>query len=129
MPPSLRGAESHPCLRYELLPLSQEGHHEDLRSLGRMRRLLVSVILDQGTTMDHAAHFVRDPKICAGETVFRGTRVLLRAVLADLADGASVQQVLVDFPSLTEEHVRAAIAFAAAAARDDMPVPAITGSR
>jgi len=79
--------------------------------------------------MDHAAHFVRDPKICAGETVFRGTRVLLRAVLADLADGASVQQVLVDFPSLTEEHVRAAIAFAAAAARDDMPVPAITGSR
>jgi uncharacterized protein (DUF433 family) len=94
-----------------------------------MRRLFVSAILDQGTTMDHAAHFVRDPKICAGETVFRGTRVLLRAVLADLADGASVQQVLVDFPSLTEEHVRAAIAFAAAAARDDMPVPAITGSR
>ena len=77
--------------------------------------------------MDHAAHFVRDPKICAGETVFRGTRVLLRAVLADLADGASIQQVLADFPSLTEEQVRAAIAFAAAAARDDMQVPAITG--
>jgi uncharacterized protein (DUF433 family) len=79
--------------------------------------------------MDHAAHFVRDPNICAGETVFRGTRVLLRAVLADLADGASIQQVLGDFPSLTEEQVRAAIAFAAAAARDDMPVPAITGPR
>lgn len=79
--------------------------------------------------MDHAAHFVRDPKICAGETVFRGTRVLLRAVLADLADGASIQQVLGDFPSLTEEQVRAAIAFAAAAARDDMPVPAITAPR
>jgi uncharacterized protein (DUF433 family) len=82
-----------------------------------------------GPTMDHAAHFVRDPKICAGETVFRGTRVLLRAVLADLADGASIQQVLGDFPSLTEEQVRAAIAFAAAAARDDMPVPAITAPR
>lgn len=79
--------------------------------------------------MDHAAHFVRDPKICAGETVFRGTRVLLRAVLADLADGASIQQVIADFPSLTEEQVRAAIAFAAAAARDDMPVPAINSSR
>ena len=79
--------------------------------------------------MDHAAHFVRDPKTCAGETVFRGTRVLLRAVLADLADGASIQEVLADFPSLTEGQVRAAIAFAAAAARDDMPVPAITGSR
>jgi uncharacterized protein (DUF433 family) len=94
-----------------------------------MRRFSAGAILIQGKTMDHAAYFVRDPKICAGETVFRGTRVLLRAVLADLADGASVPQVLVDFPSLTEEHVRAAIAFAAAAARDDMPVPAITGSR
>jgi uncharacterized protein (DUF433 family) len=76
--------------------------------------------------MDYGAHFVRDPKICSGETVFRGTRVLLRAVLADLADGASIQQVLGDFPSLTEEQ---AIAFAAAAARDDLPVPAITRSR
>jgi uncharacterized protein (DUF433 family) len=79
--------------------------------------------------MDYAAHFVRDPEICAGETVFRGTRVLLRAVLADLADGASTQEIVKDFPSLTEEQVRAAIAFAAAAARDDMPVPAIATAR
>jgi len=79
--------------------------------------------------MDHAAHFVRDPGVCAGETVFRGTRVLLRAVLADLAEGASVPEILKDFPSLIEEQVRAAIAFAAAAARDDMPVPAIATAR
>ena len=79
--------------------------------------------------MDYAVHFVRDPATCGGETVFRGTRVLLRAVLADLADGASIQDVVRDFPSLTEEQVRAAIAFAAAAARDDMPVLAIVGTR
>ena len=78
--------------------------------------------------MDFAAHFERDPKICAGETVFRGTRVLLRVILADLADGATIEEVLADFPSLNEEQVRAAIAFAAAAARDDMPVPAIAGT-
>ena len=70
--------------------------------------------------MDYAVHFVRDPATCGGETVFRGTRVLLRAVLADLADGASTQNILKDFPSLTAEHVRAAIALAAAAARDDV---------
>jgi uncharacterized protein (DUF433 family) len=79
--------------------------------------------------MDYAVHFVRDPATCGGETVFRRTRVLLRAVLADLADGASPQDVVKDFPSLTEEQVRAAIAFAAATARDDMPVPAIVGTR
>jgi uncharacterized protein (DUF433 family) len=60
--------------------------------------------------MNYAALLVRDPATCGGETVFRGTRVLLRAVLADLADGASIQEVLRDFPSLSEEHVRAAIA-------------------
>ena len=70
--------------------------------------------------MDFTAHFVCDPATCGGETVFRGTRVLLRAVLADLADGASTQNILKDFPSLTAEHVRAAIALAAAAARDDV---------
>ena len=79
--------------------------------------------------MNYAVHFLRDSATCGGETVFRGTRVLLRAVLADLAEGASIQEVLGDFPSLTEEQVRAAIAFAAAAARDDMPVPAIVGTR
>jgi uncharacterized protein (DUF433 family) len=50
-------------------------------------------------------------------------------VLADLADGASIQEIVKDFPSLSEEQVRAAIAFAAAAARDDMPVPAIATTR
>jgi uncharacterized protein (DUF433 family) len=86
-------------------------------------------ILDPVGDMNYEAHFVRDPKICGGETVFRGTRVLLRAVLADLAAGNAVAEVLGDFPTLTEEQVRAAIAFAAAAARDDMPVPAVAGSR
>jgi uncharacterized protein (DUF433 family) len=43
--------------------------------------------------MDGAAPVVRDPGTCGGETVFRGTRVLLRAVLADLPDGASIQDI------------------------------------
>jgi uncharacterized protein (DUF433 family) len=79
--------------------------------------------------MDYSAQFARDPAICGGETVLRGTRVFLRVVLADLADGATVEEILGDFPSLTAEHVRAAIAFAAASARDDMPLPALAGSR
>ncbi len=54
--------------------------------------------------------------------------VLLRAVPADRAAVNSVAEILEDFPALSEEHVRAAIAFAAAAARDDMPEPALAGS-
>jgi uncharacterized protein (DUF433 family) len=68
---------------------------------------------------------VRDRQICGGEPVFRGTRVLLRTVLASLAAGEAVEDILADFPSLKADDVRAAIAFAAASAEEDLPVPAI----
>lgn len=67
---------------------------------------------------------VRDPQISGGEPVFRGTRVTLRTVLASLAAGDPVEAILKDFPSLTAEDVQAAIAFAAASASEDLPVPA-----
>lgn len=37
--------------------------------------------------MDYGARIVRDPKICGGEPVIRGTRVTLRTILASLAEG------------------------------------------
>jgi uncharacterized protein (DUF433 family) len=54
---------------------------------------------------------VRDAKICGGEPVFRGTRVTLRTVLASLAAGDSVEEILAAFPVLKIEDVQAAIAF------------------
>lgn len=71
--------------------------------------------------MDISSLVVRDRGVAGGEPVFKGTRVPLRTVLACLADGDDETQILSSFPTLTREHVRAAIAFAAAAAVDDMP--------
>jgi uncharacterized protein (DUF433 family) len=68
---------------------------------------------------------VRDPKTCGGEPVFRGTRVTLRTVLASLADGDTANKILADFPSLKPEDIQAAIAFAAASAEEDLPVPEV----
>ena len=68
---------------------------------------------------------VRDKEICGGEPVFKGTRVTLRTVLASLADGNSVEEILADFPSLKAEDIQAAIAFAAASAEEDLPVPEV----
>ena len=65
----------------------------------------------------------RDPAICGGAPVFRGTRVTLRTVLASLADGDSIEQILHSFPTLSEPQIRAAIAFAAASAQEDRPLP------
>jgi uncharacterized protein (DUF433 family) len=67
--------------------------------------------------------FERNPKICGGQTVFRGTRIPLRTVLASLAAGDTFEDILLDFPTLTQQHLRAAVAFAATSAQEDLPVP------
>lgn len=85
-------------------------------------------VLSMNTTAyragDYADRIVRDPAICGGEPVFKGTRVTLRTVLASLAEGDPVDEILTDFPSLAADDVRAAIAFAAASAQEDLPVSA-----
>jgi uncharacterized protein (DUF433 family) len=80
---------------------------------------------DADNVKNHAERIIRDPTICGGEPVFRGTRVTLRTVLASLAAGDGAEEILPDFPTLTAEDIRAAIAFAAASAEEDLPVPAI----
>jgi len=60
--------------------------------------------------------------------VIRTTRVPVRTVLASLAEGATIEEILQDFPSLSKESVQAIIAFAAASAFEDLPtrgVPAV----
>lgn len=78
--------------------------------------------------MELSEFIIRNTKICNGAPVFRGTRVPLRTVLASLADGDDEESILKEFPTLTREHVRSAIAFAAASAVDDLPYVALTPS-
>lgn len=66
--------------------------------------------------MNYHQYIVRDPKICGGEPVIKGTRLTLRTILASLAEGARIEEILEDFPTLKAEDVRAVIAFAAASA-------------
>jgi len=68
----------------------------------------------------------RDATVCGGEPVVIGTRVMVRTILASLAEGAWIDEILADFPTLTETHVRAVIAFAASSAEEDIPVPALS---
>jgi len=73
--------------------------------------------------MNYLSHFDTKQDVCGGETVIRGTRVTLRTVLASLAEGATVDEILVDFPSVSAQEVQAVIAFAAASAEEDLPIP------
>jgi uncharacterized protein (DUF433 family) len=75
--------------------------------------------------MELKDRIIRDPEICGGEAVVAGTRITIRTILASLAEGDSVADILGDFPSLSEDDVWALIAFAAASAEDDLPINAV----
>jgi uncharacterized protein (DUF433 family) len=72
--------------------------------------------------MNHQERIVRDPRISGGQPVIRGTRVPVRTILASLAAGDWIDDILADFPTLAEADIRAVVAFAAESAEEDMPL-------
>lgn len=57
------------------------------------------------------------PGVRSGKPCFKGTRITVYDVLEYLAGGTTEAQLLEEFPALTPEHIRAALAFAAARER------------
>lgn len=55
-----------------------------------------------------------DPAIMLGKPVIRGTRITVELILRKLAEGAGEAELLEDYPHLTKEDIRAAVAYAAA---------------
>jgi uncharacterized protein (DUF433 family) len=66
---------------------------------------------------------VSDPSIMMGKPVIVGTRITVESILERLAAGESIADVVASHPSLTEESVRDALAFAAQALRADVTYP------
>ena len=62
---------------------------------------------------DFLQYISMDPDIRFGKPCIKGTRIAVLDILQWLASGMSNQEILEDFPSLREEHIRAALAFAA----------------
>lgn len=63
--------------------------------------------------MDLAELIETRPGVRSGRPCFVGTRIAVYDVLDYLASGMTAEAIVVDFPELTERHVRAAIEFAA----------------
>ena len=62
-----------------------------------------------------------DASIMTGKPVITGTRITVELILEKLAAGETVEDILTAHPRLTKEGVRAALAFAAQAIRNDPP--------
>ena len=72
--------------------------------------------------MEH--HLIQsDPNIMMGKPVIAGTRITVELILEKMGAGENVEQLLVEHPRLTEEAIRAALAFAAATLRADVVYP------
>ena len=54
-----------------------------------------------------------NPDIRFGKPCIVGTRIAVSDILQWLALGMSVQEIIDDYPMLKEEHIRAALSFAA----------------
>jgi uncharacterized protein (DUF433 family) len=59
-----------------------------------------------------------DPLICHGQACLKGTRIMVSVVLDNLAAGVDVAELQASYPTLTKEHVHAALEYAAELARE-----------
>jgi uncharacterized protein (DUF433 family) len=66
---------------------------------------------------------ISDPGVMMGKPVIAGTRITVELILEKLAAGETVEQILAAHPRLTDEAIRAALAFAAQALRADVVYP------
>ncbi len=59
-----------------------------------------------------------DPNVCHGKACIHGTRIMVSVILDNLAAGVAEGEILKSYPALASEDIRAAMAYAAALARE-----------
>ena len=76
-------------------------------------------------TEQQAGLIVSDPDVVHGQARIRGTRIPVSVVLDCLAAGLADDEILRQYPTLTVDAIRAAAAYGAALAREEIrPLPA-----
>ena len=67
-------------------------------------------------------HIEQRPDVMLGKPVIKGTRLTVELILDDLAEGASEADLLEAYPRLRPEHIRAALAYAAASLSSELTI-------
>lgn len=58
-------------------------------------------------------YIVADSEICHGKPTFKGTRVMVSDIVELIAAGERIENILENYPSVTREHISAALEYAA----------------
>jgi len=59
-----------------------------------------------------------DPNVCFGKPCIKGTRIWVSLILDFLASGETPEQIRRSYPQLSDDDIRAAIAYGAEVARE-----------
>jgi uncharacterized protein (DUF433 family) len=73
--------------------------------------------------IDWRKYLVSRREVAGGRLCAKGTRVPVAVILDSLAEGATNDEIIKSYPSLKPAHIRAAIAYAAALAREEELTP------
>ncbi len=71
------------------------------------------------TAVDWKRHIVCDPDVLGGKPILKGTRLSVEFVLELLSGGWNGDAIRENYPNLTDERIRAVLAYAADTFRED----------
>jgi uncharacterized protein (DUF433 family) len=63
--------------------------------------------------IDYKQYITINPEIRFGKPIIIGTRITVFDVLNRLANGITFDEIILDFPELNENHIKACLSFAA----------------
>ena len=69
---------------------------------------------------------VANPGILGGKPIVEGTRLSVEHILGLLASGMSNQEIIADYPDLTEESIRAVLSYAARALQNEIVIDVVS---
>lgn len=61
-----------------------------------------------------------DPKVCHGQACIKGTRIPVHQIIRMMANGDTIQNLLEEYPSLTQEDFLACFDYAASLAEEQV---------
>jgi len=65
---------------------------------------------------------IANPEILGGKPVVEGTRLSVEHILGLLASGMSNQEIIADYPDLSEKSIRAVLAYAVRALQNEIVI-------
>ena len=89
-------------------------------------RFIVSADNKEVKMFEQLTRIVHNPDIMGGKACIKGTRITVGMILMQISEGSSIDELLEEYPALTEEDITEALRYAAwvVGTKEELVVPA-----